>query len=203
MTTHAMPQTKLLKSRIKVTRIFAAAILVMLIFGAPILPIKGIAQWIGYFGLIIAVIGRMLCTMYVGGRKNEALVADGPYSIVRNPLYVFSFCGVVGLGLISGMVTVLAILTLAFVFYYPHVVRREEGFLAERFGDAYRDYCARTPAWIPNLKLWHSPDSINVNPKFVLITLRDAAAFFLAFPILALIEYAQGAGWMPVLFSLY
>ena len=203
MTTQAMPQAKLLKSRIYTTRIFAAVVIFALLFTAPLTDLRLVAQWIGYLALVAATIGRMICTIYVGGRKNAELVAIGPYSVVRNPLYVFSFLGVLGIGLISGMVSIAVLLVLAFVIYYSQVVDREEKFLEERFGQIFRDYKSRTPAWIPDFKLWQSPESLSVNPKFVLITLRDGVWFLLAWPILALIAYAQDAGFLPVLLRLY
>lgn len=203
MTADTVPQTKLLKSRIKVTRYFALLGVFMLLFCTPKLDFEDVTEWLGYACLIVAVLGRMFCTMYVGGRKNAELVATGPYSIVRNPLYVFSFIGVLGLGLVSGMLTFLFLIAGIFILYYPRVVAREEGFLEERFGDAYRQYKANVPAWIPNFKLWRSPETIETSPKFILITLRDAVWFLAAFPILEAIEYAHEMGWLPVLMQLY
>lgn len=204
MTQTAVPQTKLLKSRIKLTRYFAAFGIFLLLFSAPRFEdFEDISEWLGYAAMLVAVLGRLSCTLYVGGRKNAMLVTEGPYSVVRNPLYVFSFFAVLGLGLISGMMTMILILCGAFIAYYPHVVAREEGFLEEKFGADYRAYKARTPAWIPDFRLFRSPDTLEISPRFVLITLRDAAWFLLAFPLLELIELAHETGWIPVLFRLY
>ena len=50
-------------------------------------------------GLIgVAIIGRLWCTLYLGGRKAAEVVTKGPYSIARNPLYVFSAIGSAGVG---------------------------------------------------------------------------------------------------------
>ncbi|TAH36088.1 MAG: isoprenylcysteine carboxylmethyltransferase family protein [Alphaproteobacteria bacterium] len=198
------PQAKLLKSRIKWTRYFAVLCVGVLLFCAPRLEwLEEVTEWLGYVCLIIAVAGRVACTMYVGGRKNETLVAEGPYSIVRNPLYVFSFFGVLGLGFITGMMSFLLLLVLAFILYYPHVVAREEAFLHEKFGAVYENYRNRTPAWIPNFKLWNSPPLVSANPRFMMLTLRDATWFLLAFPLVELIEYGHEIGWLPVLAHLY
>ncbi len=42
----------------------------------------------------------------IGGRKILELVTDGPYSIMRNPLYVFSVIRVAGIGAQAGSVTI-------------------------------------------------------------------------------------------------
>ncbi|MBZ5699450.1 MAG: isoprenylcysteine carboxylmethyltransferase family protein [Acidobacteriia bacterium] len=164
--------------------------------------INEVYQWAGYFALVLCVMGRAWCSAYIGGRKNYELTAIGPYSVVRNPLYVFSFIGVVGIGLCTGTVTYLAILTLLFAGYYAVVVWREEKFLAATFGDDFANYTARVPRWIPDFSLWSDTEEIVVKPRFIFFTFRDSALFFLAFPLLDLIAYFHGIGILPVLWRL-
>ncbi len=202
MTTASDVKPQLLKARIGHTRIFAALVLAILLVTGPQYQFPAVAWWLGYGLLIAAMLGRALCTLFIGGRKNTEILAIGPYAVVRNPLYVASFLGVLGLGLAWGMITVLAVLVLAFVLYYQKVVAREEGFLRDRFGAAFDAYCAKTPRWWPDWSLWQAPEAISVQPKFVLITLRDAAWFVLALPLIELIKYAQAAGYLPVLWLL-
>ncbi len=57
-------------------------------------------EYIEAFGIsliVAAIIGRMWCTLYIGGRKSAEIVQSGPYSVTRNPLYVFSSIGAVGI----------------------------------------------------------------------------------------------------------
>ena len=52
------------------------------------------------------IVGRVFCTLYIGGGKNAQLVRHGPYSVARNPLYVFSLAGATGVGLSSASLVV-------------------------------------------------------------------------------------------------
>ena len=48
--------------------------------------------------IVVGIAGRIWCTLYIGGRKASEIVASGPYSISRNPLYVFSSIAAGGAG---------------------------------------------------------------------------------------------------------
>ncbi len=101
---------------------------------------------VGALLIVVAICGRTWCTLYIGGRKREALVTEGPYSVMRHPLYTFTIIGILGLGAQTG--SILAALTLAAASGWPllAVARHEENVLFEAFGEDYRAYHARTPA---------------------------------------------------------
>lgn len=99
----------------------------------------------GFLFIALAIAGRVWSALYIAGRKKTELVESGPYSLSRNPLYLFTFLGTFGVGLQFGGVS-FALLALLFTIAVFHlVVRREEHFLEEAFGEAYRSYCRRTP----------------------------------------------------------
>src|SRR5690606_20550686 len=67
----------------------------------------------GMLLIIAAVLGRAWCSLYIGGRKSSQLVDTGPYSVSRNPLYVFSMLGVIGVGAQAGSLVLGPVLCLA------------------------------------------------------------------------------------------
>lgn len=196
----------LLKARRRHTIWFAFVAAAMLLFTDSAWPVESLLhenlEWVGYAAVIVCVLGRIACAAYIGGRKNDEIVADGPYSIVRNPLYLFSLIGVAGIGLGTGTITVPLALIATFALYYPHVVAREEAFLSERYGDAYRAYVRRVPRWLPDFSRWRSPAEIAVQPRFLLATMRDSALFFVALPLLEALDWLHAAGHLPVLLRL-
>ncbi len=197
---------KLLKARQHHSRIFAAAAIASLLVVAPEMPAHEFPRecmlWLGYALVIVGAMGRAYCSAYIGGRKNDLVMREGPFSIVRNPLYAFSFLAMVGIGMQSGMWTVVIILAAAFLLYYPQVVSKEEAFLSHKFGDAYAAYRREVPRWIPNLKLWREPETVEARPKFIRRTLMDAAIFFLPMPCFTVIEALHAKGLLPVWLTL-
>ena len=85
------------------------------------------------------------------------LVLRGPYRHVRNPmisgvvLVLFGEAAV----LLSRSHLMWALIFLAVNALYIPLL--EEPFLAERFGDAYREYCRHVPRLLPRLRPWQ-PD---------------------------------------------
>lgn len=79
------------------------------------------------------------------------LVDDGPFAAVRNPLYLGNIALWVGFALIARLVWMAPLLAIVLGLEYHAIVRWEEGLLASRLGDAYRDYMTRVPRWIPHV----------------------------------------------------
>jgi protein-S-isoprenylcysteine O-methyltransferase Ste14 len=150
-----------------------------------------------------AIMGRLWCTLYIGGRKSDMVVSAGPYSIMRNPLYFFSAIGALGVGAQSGSIAVALLLGILCVVAFHVVIRREEGFLAGQFGADYQDYLARVPRFWPNMRLFRDDPMLTVLPKRLYVTLMDGLVFFAALPAFEGAEYLQQVGLVPVLLRLY
>ena len=77
------------------------------------------------------------------------LVTDGPFAILRHPMYIGLILSALGSLLIYSTWT-----TLLFAFFAPFILvraRREEAALAEEFSEKWREYCQRVPAFFPRL----------------------------------------------------
>lgn len=85
--------------------------------------------------------------------NGRSLIKDGPYMLVRNPMYL----GIILIGL--GIVLVLfkwwvsSIFLAAFLFRYAALIIKEEKKLMDIFPEDYRDYKKRVPRLLPSLSL--------------------------------------------------
>jgi protein-S-isoprenylcysteine O-methyltransferase Ste14 len=114
------------------------------------------------------------------GRNTRSQVADtlnttGLYSALRNPLYLGNFLMMLGVILFVRTVWAPVIYSLAFWLYYERIIMAEEAFLKSKFGPAYEAYLARTPAFIPDFRLWR-PAALPFSMKNVLK--REYNGFF-------------------------
>ena len=86
-----------------------------------------------------------------GSHDGESLITSGPYALMRHPMYFGTLS--IGLGIIMILLNEWALLPFLIVFaliYVPQV-RREQQQLTRNFGDTYRAYCKKTPAYFPRL----------------------------------------------------
>ncbi len=92
-------------------------------------------------------------------QRAEVLNVTGTYSIVRNPLYLGNYLALLGLTIVTGVWWLAVIVSLIYWLYIERVIAAEEAFLTEKFGTAYRDWCAVTPAFFPRLSGWRGSDA--------------------------------------------
>jgi protein-S-isoprenylcysteine O-methyltransferase Ste14 len=93
----------------------------------------------------------------------EAVVADGPYRYMRNPLYLGSWVHTLALALlmpVSGAVFTLALVALLQL----RLILGEEDFLRVQQGEAYAEYCARVPRLLP--ALWPQVAASGARPRW-------------------------------------
>jgi steroid 5-alpha reductase family enzyme len=82
-------------------------------------------------------------------RKNLELVNSGPYSWLRNPMYVGRFFVGLGLTLLTWRWFLVAPYVLIFWLYAQARVLGEERRLRGLFGEEYEAYCRRVRRWLP------------------------------------------------------
>ena len=174
-------------SRVAIIVVFAYAVFVP----APAIitpPLQELSELLGFGLLGVAALGRVWCLSYIAGIKNEVLVMEGPYSVMRNPLYAFNFLGAVGLGFVVENPLVAALLAAGFAIFYPSVVRHEEARMAEFFGESYARYCEATPRWLPRWSNFHEPETWTINPQRFRAGLLNAMWFLWAFMLWEVFE---------------
>lgn len=112
-------------------------------------------------GFAVALFGQCIRMLTIGlayiirGGKNrqvyaEELVTTGIFAHSRNPLYVGNVLMITGLGIMSNSQLFIFILIPLFVFFYQAIIRAEENFLENKFGEPYREYMRRVNRWIPS-----------------------------------------------------
>lgn len=96
-----------------------------------------------------------------GNQKKAAVAAElnvtGPYSLVRNPLYVGRIVNFTGLAMLTGSWEYTAITFLAAFLVYERISVYEEEFLREKFGQEHAKWADEVPALWPRLHGWTKP----------------------------------------------
>ena len=151
----------------------------------------------------IATIGRLWCSIYISGYKNSQLITVGPYSVSRNPLYLFTFVGIIGLGLNTETLIVPTSASLAFMMYYPSVITQEEIRLREKHSEAFEAYCRAVPRLIPSFSRIQGPETYVVRPKVFRRRLFDSLWFVWGIGIIEVIEGLHESGILTSFFTLY
>jgi len=146
----------------------------------------------GYLLLSFASLGRIWSAIYISGRKNDELCKDGPYSIMRNPLYIFSFIGVVGACWGAKNLLLSVLLSVIFILYYHFVIKSEERRLRKIFGEEYVGYCMKVPKFCPKIKNFFSRERIEVNPGLLFRNVIEAMCFVWFFFFLEIVEVLKG-----------
>jgi protein-S-isoprenylcysteine O-methyltransferase Ste14 len=139
------------------------------------LPWQPEAAW----RLVLVILGSLLlfsgCLLYLWGLRTlgrmfapssgfgvrlhlgHQLVVAGPYAIVRHPMYL----AVVMAGW-GSLLLYRTWATLGFAVMMLGLVvraRREERVLQDEFGNRWREYAARVPAWLPHRRRDRPPES--------------------------------------------
>lgn len=121
-------------------------ILLAVLFAAVSRPVP----WALYLTTVIVVIGvavRMWASGFI--MKNEQLATNGPYALVRHPLYTGNILIVYAFAGASGVWWTFVVATVFFLFYYPTAIEYEDRKLSEIFGDDWQAFAKNTPALMP------------------------------------------------------
>jgi protein-S-isoprenylcysteine O-methyltransferase Ste14 len=81
-------------------------------------------------------------------KEQHELIQNGPYAIVRHPIYSGFLLAILGTAIVHGELRGLLALPVA-VVGWTLKLRLEESFMAQQFGTAYLDYKRRVKALVP------------------------------------------------------
>lgn len=193
------------KKRLIFLRASGILVLLLLLFTGHSFSKGGIIDTLfeisGLILISICSFGRLWSLVYISGYKSNTLITEGPYSMVRNPLYFFTFLGAIGTGLASENLLVIAIIIIFYLLYYPLTILAEERKLADRFGQTFAEYRKQVPMFIPKFSLYRSPETYNITSGKLLHNFFESLAILWVFIFLQLIEFLHNTGILPVLWK--
>jgi protein-S-isoprenylcysteine O-methyltransferase Ste14 len=120
---------------------FSAASVAVLLFA---MVMTALGAWFRVWGSAYVGAGVVQSTAMHG----RSMLVDGPFRHTRNPLYLGTLLHTFGLAILmppSGAIFVIATI---WILQF-RLALAEEPFLAAQFGQAYTDYCARVPRFLP------------------------------------------------------
>ncbi len=111
----------------------------------------GPGKWMGR----AAMIAVLICGLALRGWGSRApkLATHGPYSMVRNPIYLGSLLLGFGMCVLIGDPLAFACCGGVFALIYLTIIPAEEKYLLHRFGPDYRDYCSHVRRFLPRWSL--------------------------------------------------
>ncbi|MDH3452727.1 MAG: isoprenylcysteine carboxylmethyltransferase family protein [Gammaproteobacteria bacterium] len=157
----------------------------------------------GWVFIAIGVTGRVWSGSYICGRKTSQLITHGPYSICRNPLYLFSFAGGLGVMLVTERLLFPCIFTVLFLVYHTQIIAREERKLRAQHGEAYAEYCSKVPRFWPNIGLFSEPREYTIDAADFREHLSEVMWFIVAGGLIEFLEALRASGYLPTYLYLY
>lgn len=117
--------------------------LAYLVFSRPTVRMMIVGCAVAFLGVVL----RAVSAGYL--EKSSSLSTAGPYRYTRNPLYLGSFLMGGGFALAGGSWVLGASFVALFFLIYWTVMRREEAFLRQKFGESFERYARAVPLFIP------------------------------------------------------
>jgi protein-S-isoprenylcysteine O-methyltransferase Ste14 len=103
-------------------------------------------------GFLVSMFGELIQVWcFASLDKASTLAVRGPYTMVRNPMYLGRYFIVLGFMMLLGNWWVLAGYTILYWLYMDARVQREERRLRPIFGESYDRYCATVRRFVPGL----------------------------------------------------
>ena len=166
----------------------------------------GLAATFAFAGLVLVglgVVGRVWALSYLVGKKSKTLVTEGPFSLCRNPLYLFSFLGVLGVCLRTRTLVIPLVVMPLFVLVHLRSVRTEEAKLRAMFEVEFDAYARQVPRFVPSFARFKESEMLSVNAVLFRKGITELLMFFVILGFFELVTVLQQTGVLPVLFRIY
>ena len=116
---------------------------------------KTISIIISFFGMSVRFYTVGKTPAGTSGRNRKKQIATklntkGIYSITRNPLYFGNYLIWLGISIYSLNNFFTIILSIFFFIYYGKIIKTEEEYLLNKFGNTYLDWRNKTPKFFPS-----------------------------------------------------
>jgi protein-S-isoprenylcysteine O-methyltransferase Ste14 len=111
-----------------------------------------IAALIAAEGMVLRIWGAACLgydTVHHEQMQAGSVMADGPYRIVRNPLYLGGWCMMASMSLLMPLSGALFAVPLMTIFFL-RLILAEEAFLASQLGQPYQNYLRTVPRLFPS-----------------------------------------------------
>jgi protein-S-isoprenylcysteine O-methyltransferase Ste14 len=144
-------------------------------------------SYIGYTLVVLGGFGRIWASLYLEGFKTKKLIKEGPYSMVRNPLYFFSLMMFLGMCFAIKSIPISIALLLVFVLFHVPTILNEEKVLLDTHDESYKAYYESTPRLLPNIfkyKRTKSMDRIEVKIKGINNVLWEVIGYLFLFTLI-------------------
>lgn len=146
-----------MKKRIKINGIIIF-LAVMALFIFPKVFMRSFRSYTGTLvqaaGFLLVILGQLIRASARGFKaenssSGETLVKNGPYSLVRNPMYLGILC--IGTGIVFMLFKwwIAAVFLVIFVLRYILLIFEEEKKLLAVFGQDFKDYQKKVPRLLP------------------------------------------------------
>jgi protein-S-isoprenylcysteine O-methyltransferase Ste14 len=109
-------------------------------------------------GFLVSISGQAIqLWCFASLDKRRALACNGPYAMVRNPMYLGRYFIILGAVLLLGRWWPAAIFTVVYYFYMVNRVKREEAYLRGVLGAPYAAYMQAVRRFVPSAPLPGNP----------------------------------------------
>lgn len=124
-----------------------------------LMPFTGFAAWRWGLAGVLLLAGVVLARWsFIAMRQHNtsadprkpstALLTSGPFALSRNPIYVAMTLLYSGGSLLLNLTGPFCVLPLVLLLMHFGVIRREESYLADLFGQPYQDYLIAVRRWL-------------------------------------------------------